>query len=161
MLVNDAREKRGRGGRKKRLAIYDLSLFTYGVRTSMRKTAQNRGVLFPLFEKVQVSAAADRDMDVSTSTCTTYTLNILHVFLFLPFGEKLHDRRSRVTGSERVKNYVLIIRLFFFVSPCLLSIVMHCDLRDARTKRFRTDVSVFKIGYYFFFIILVMIVLIN
>ena len=89
MLVNDAREKRGRGGRKKRLAIYDLTrdLFTYGVRTSMRKTAQNRGVLFPffsLFEK-QVSAAADRDMDVSTSTCTTYTLNILRVFLFLPF----------------------------------------------------------------------------
>ena len=144
MLVNDAREKR-RGGRKKRLAIYDLSLFTYGVRTSMRKTAQNRGVLFPLFEKVQVSAAADRDMDVSTSTCTTYTLNILHVFLFLPFGKKLHDRRSRVTGSKRVKNCILIIRLFFFIPPCLLSIVMHCDLRDARTKRFRTDVFVFKI----------------
>ena len=159
MLVNDAREKR-RGGRKKRLAIYDLSLFTYGVRTSMRKTAQNRGVLFPLFEKVQVSAAADRDMDVSTSTCTTYTLNILHVFLFLPFGKKLHDRRSRVTGSKRVKNCILIIRLFFFIPPCLLSIVMHCDLRDARTKRFRTDVFVFKIGYFFLFLF-VMIVLVN
>lgn len=44
---------------------------------SMRKSAQNRGVLFPLFEKVQVSAVADRDMDVSTSRVT---LNILRVF---------------------------------------------------------------------------------
>lgn len=73
-----------KGKKKKRLAIYDptraniaRSVYISGVRMSMRKSAQNRGVLFPLFEKVQVSAVADRDMDVST---LRVTLNILRVF---------------------------------------------------------------------------------
>lgn len=80
MLVNDTQEGKEK---KKRLAIYDptraniaRSVYISGVRMSMRKSAQN-GVLFPLFEKVQVSAVADRDMDVSTSRVT---LNILRVF---------------------------------------------------------------------------------